>query len=215
MKDLLRTILAGAFALAGLWSCSEAIAQQSRTVVYSGQSIVKSTQVVTAANCSCGCGSTSGCTIKPNCELRIIPSNAPGVIKCNPFAWTPPSKDDCDCEEQKIDFYGPTTDGQITVDLPKKIKRCVETYKFERKSFDVCGCKVEVCVPCEICTTENSGCVAVKSSIPVKFKQRTQLIGGNPVFDIWAENVKGLPNPAVLGLELTKQQIKDKYGIEL
>lgn len=213
MKNLLRTILVGSFAIAGLCSGSHVVAQQSRTIVYSGQPIVRTEHVVTTANC--GCGPTSGCTTKPNCELRIVPSNAPGVIKCNPFAWTPPSKDDCDCEEQKIDFYSTSTDGQITIDLPKKIKRCVETYKFERKSFDVCGCKVEVCVPCEICTTENSGCVAVKSSIPVKFKQRTQLVGGNPVFDIWAENVKGLPNPAVLGLELTKQQVKDKYGIDL
>ncbi len=178
------------------------------------QQISKTPTVSSASGCNCGCGSSSGCTTHPKCELKITKSSSVGVTKCTKFQWTPPS-DDCDCEEQKIDFYDSDIDADITIDLPKRIKKCVEVFKFERMHFDVCGCKIEVCVPCEICCTESTECVPTSTVVHAKFRRRTTPVAGQRVYDVWVENVKGLPNPAVLGLELTSDQARAKYGVTL
>lgn len=221
MKLMKQILCVGLVSLTSFGVSSESFAQQSGTVVHypsgvvSSQTVVTSSTTVVVPKCNCGCGSASGCIAKPYCDLKIIPSNSPGKVTCEKYPWTPPSPEDCECDEVKIDFYDHDVDKEVVIDLPKKVKKCVETYKFERKSFNVCGCTVEVCVPCEVCCTETSGCTPEKTTIKVRFRHRTLPVGGSGVYDVWADNVKGLPNPAVLGVELTAVQAKAKFGVDL
>jgi len=219
MKITTRILCVGLGSLMYLGMTSAGFAQGQGTVVHYPSNVVHSQAVVTSSTvvpkCNCGCGSSSGCIAKPDCKLTITPSNNPGKITCERYPWTPPSPNDCECVEVKIDFYDQDVDKEVVIDLPKKIKKCVETYKFERMSFDVCGCKVSVCVPCQVCCTETSGCTPEKTTIKVRFRHRTLPVGGAAVYDVWADNVKGLPNPAVLGVELTAAQARTQFGVDL
>jgi hypothetical protein len=164
---------------------------------------------------NCGC-STSNCSTQAFCDLIVRPgSKHHKEVKKQVIPWTPPNVEDCECDTETVPFYISDINQKITVKLPKKYKRSVERYTFQRKSFQVCGCVVEVCVPCEIVCHEEEGCIPVDMTIDVVVRERTQPVAGAKVYDIWANNVKGLPNPAVLGVSMTSSQIKNKYKIQI
>ncbi|MDB2687704.1 hypothetical protein N9Y42_10890 [Mariniblastus sp.] len=165
--------------------------------------------------CGCGCGSSTGvCTDHPNCDYRVHPS--PGgytrrVTKT--FNIQNPTEVDCgDGISETVPFYDRDISGNGMVEVPVTKKKCIEKYKFESRSYSLCGCKIEVCVPCEIVCDETDRCEPVAVQTPVKVRIRRELEGGQLVADVWVENVTGLPNPSVLGLKMTAQAIDAKFS---
>lgn len=201
---------------------------QAQTASYSQNapvSVVQTSAVavqsapVSQSGCSCGCGSSSGCSSSPagGCKLVVTPGSIQGNVTRTKIDWTKPVED-CDCIEETIKFYDLDVPVDGTIQVPQKKKKCVETITFERKSFNVCGCTVSVCVPCETICTESSTCEPVDLLTKIAFRPRTQKVNGATVYDAWVYDawvygVKGLPSPAILGVELTAAAAKAQFKL--
>lgn len=166
-----------------------------------------------ATLCDCGCGSTGICQDNPDCDYQVFRS--PGsshrkVIKT--FNIPNPSSNDCiDGGEVTIPFYRKDVPTNGTVDVPAVTKRCVESYRFEQRNYDICGCKIKVCVPCEVVCDESKQCEPVPMEVPILIRVRREPVGGILVADVWANDVKGLPKTAVLGTKMTATEINNKF----
>lgn len=123
-----------------------------------------------------------------------------------------PGKDDCEVVDLgTIPFYKQDIPAQATIEVPRKTKSCVEKFEFQQCCFNVCGCDVKVCVPCRVYCDETSQCSPVPLTTEVKVRVRTEAHNGAAVADVWVTGVKGLPDPAVIGLQLTADQINQRY----
>lgn len=161
-----------------------------------------------AQNYPCGCGSSGGCVANPgNCDLWVSPGQCVSSSSKVPIHVDPPK--DCKGSTEHIAFYCEAKEQRCIakIKVPKKIERTEETYKFERKTWNVCGCKVSVCVPCEIETTCSTQCEPACETVELIAKIRTR----TGKADIWVENVIGLPSVAVLGLNLTSVEANGKF----
>lgn len=197
MKSMIRIFMASVTMLAFFSLNSEVNAQQSPGVIYrsTAQGEVVHT-VVKQSGCECGCGGTTGCVSSGlSCALVVTPSGKIGVSKPPvPFPVTPPSLE-CDPNCVTTHFYEGEYPRDITIDIPTKVKECVETITFKRVSFNVCGCNVAVCVPCATICTESEQCIRTQTQVKATFKHRAKLdSSGNSVYDVWVENVPSLPS---------------------
>lgn len=175
------------------------------------------TQIIPApeTNCNCPPGHPphhGHCTENPHCSYLVKPS--PGAIRLKtrtPIKVTMPGPHDCDIMEITTPFYEKDIQADGTIDVPKSIKNTVEKYLFERRSYTLCGCTINICVPCAIECSEKIECKPTPTTVPLVIRVRTDLNGGNKVADVWANNIRGLPSQAVLGLKLTATEINNTF----
>jgi len=163
--------------------------------------------VISGNRCGCGCGGQSGCVENPgNCDLQIIPGVCKGCKTTQPIHVIPPK----DCEGTKITkkFYERDIPGEGTTMVPTKVSSCEEIYRFEKKTYSVCGCTIRVCVPCAIDTITSDKCEPMPKKVNIVARVRT----GTNRADIWANGVPGLPSQAVLGTNLTSAEANAKFG---
>jgi hypothetical protein len=182
------------------------VTAQSRVVADSG---IQSATLRKAGISSCNCypGTGGNCQAHPNCLFSVDPAILGSNTTSTPIKVEPPGP----CTEATlvtIPFYDKDIPTTATIPLPQKTKRCIETYLFERKSYQVCGCTVNVCVPCSIECKNEERCETVDTNVEVIVRVRHPAASANPVADIWAKGVKGLPNPAVLALSLNLAQVR-------
>ena len=156
------------------------------------------------------CDCDSDCVENPgNCDLVIRRGTLDETITTEEIKVDPPT--DCDCKTVKIDFYEDKEECVATIMVPKKIVKCEEKYLFERKTFDICGCELEICIPCKRKITKTVTCEEAKSKETLVARIRT----GNSVpkrADIWVYDVKGYPSKAVLALNITSADANRKFG---
>ena len=158
------------------------------------------------SNCPCGCGENGRCVENPgNCDLWVTPGHNSGTVSSRPYPVTPPK--DCKGSISNISFYRGEQRCNATIKVPKKVEQTEEKYKFERKTWNVCGCKVSVCVPCEIETICSTQCQPADETVELIAKIRTR----TGKADIWVEGVTGLPSEAVLGLNMTSRQANQRF----
>ena len=191
--------------------CSEAHAQVSyavpQSVVPSWGTVVNNPMQIATTNCPCGCGSSSACVENPgNCILWVSPGGYCGKKTSQKYNVMPPS----DCEGQVVNkkFYSELKPGEATITVPVKVEMTEEKYRFERKTYKICGCTLSVCVPCAIDTICSSQCRPEKRRVPVVAKIRT----GTRQADIWVSGVTGLPSEAVVALNVTAAEANAQLG---
>lgn len=191
--------------------CSEAHAQVSyavpQSVVPSWGTVINNPMQIATTNCPCGCGSSSACVENPgNCNLWVSPGGYCGKKTSQKYNVTPPS----DCEGQVVNkkFYSELKPGEATITVPVKVEMTEEKYRFERKTYKICGCTLSVCVPCAIDTICSSQCRPEKRRVPVVAKIRT----GTRQADIWVSGVTGLPSEAVVALNVTAAEANAQLG---
>ncbi len=166
--------------------------------------------------CDCGCGATSsGCVFAPDCTFKISGSviTPPTERHVKDYEYVMPDESECiDLDPENLPFYDQDIPAPGKVEVPRRKTKCVERYKFERKKYTLCGCTIEVCVPCEVVCIDSSDCEPFEVDAQLLVRVRRELgPGGTKVADVWVENVRGLPKPAVLGLRMSPAAIAQKF----
>lgn len=161
-------------------------------------------------SCNCGCGGTTGCVENPgDCKLIITPGTICSTKTTQPIPVKPPC--DCDCEKVTKKFYDGEQKRNGWTEVPTKIIECEEKYRFERKTFSVCGCKVTVCIPCAIDYINSEKCEPRSKEVEMVARIRASSLGPKRA-DIWVYNVKGLPDKAVLALNVTASEANNRFN---
>ncbi len=183
---------------------------------YAQHRVINAIPINPAPSSYCDCGNshpTPGhiCTSNPGCNFAVIPSLRVGNTTRTPFNVEMPSASDCDEVVIKTPFYEKDIPVDGTIEVPKSVKNCIEKFLFEKKSYQLCGCTIQVCVPCAVECTDNIECRPEPTVVKLLVRVRTTPTTGARLADVWVEGVKGLPNPSVLGLQMTANQINTKF----
>jgi len=166
--------------------------------------------------CTCGCGSPTGhCSEDSHCDYRIQGSPGTyGVRKLiKTFVIEYPNEGECmDGGSIDISFYTRDIPVDAIVSVPRMVKKCIEKYTFKNYSYSLCGCKIDLCLPCEVVCDEDKKCEPIEAPAKLVVRVRRELSGGQKVADVWTNGkVQGLPNPAVLGTKMTASQINLRF----
>lgn len=180
------------------------------TTVWNNNSPCQTVVTPSQQGCNCGCGGSTGCVENPgNCDLVVTPGVLWSNKKTEKICVDPPT--DCECITTNIKFYEKDVPCDGWIDVPTKIVECREQFRFERKTFSVCGCKVTVCIPCAIDYISCEKCEPRRKKVKLVARVRTEPSTGERRADIWAYNIQGLPSKAVLALNVTASVASKKF----
>lgn len=216
MKKASRCLLLAGTCMITACLCSSGNAQYIRSRLVQRQYVphvasVPQTPMLTHPQLGdCGCG------IKPHCDSNICDLKIYGKGVCyskssTPIHVNPPT--DCECFSENIPFYYDEQEREGTTVVPASVKSCIEEFKFTKRTFEICGCKLEVCIPCAIEVCKKEECKPREKRVKMVARVRTSSKGSaNPRADIWVFNIQGLPDKAVLALNVDSDTANRKFN---
>lgn len=112
---------------------------------------------------------------------------------------------------ETVKFYKDIIKKPLMSEVPEEYTVVYETVEFKECVVNLPCCKLEFCIPCRLVCTEKTECRMVKQNINVELRVRTS----NSHIDVVAVKVPGMPTEYLLGRDLSKDEVKKRFGIDV